>query len=315
MKKENTFMNWKRNMEPIDFSVKHNILIANDEDRSIVHPMDEPYFTSTQITPHTWKVYSCGDFTYVVEGENETLVIDSGYGCGNIREYCQSLTKNPIHFIANTHHHFDHTANNYLFDAAYMSAYTYENRSIPFPSFAGLEFPRDYPTVIIDEGYVFDLGGRKLETFAFANHAQGSLGWLDRKERIFFTGDEFMPSRHGCNYSVAHSLAMYKKLLDHKDEFDICCGGFGIVEKDDIIKGYNALKRVLECHEEEWETMQPRPHSDKPLPDLNDNVTVLRQMPRPWDMPKMGAGPDAAYKRNYTLDGFGVTFDIRHIYE
>lgn len=44
-----------------------------------------------------------------------------GYGAGDIRAYCQTLTKKPLSKIANTHHHFDHTANNSYFDLAYMS--------------------------------------------------------------------------------------------------------------------------------------------------------------------------------------------------
>jgi len=308
-------MNWKKGMQPIDFSSKHHILLANDEDQSIVHPMDEPYFTSEQIAPGTWKVYSCGDYTYVVEGEDETLVIDSGYGCGDIRAYCQSLTKKPVYRIANTHNHFDHTANNYLFDAAYMSQQTYEKRTMPFPSFCGLDFPRDYPVVIIDEGYVIDLGGRQLETFAFCNHAPGSLGWLDRKERIFFVGDEFVASTYGVRYSVAHAVAMYQKLMDHIDEFDICCGGSGVFDKEDVIRGYNTLKRVLENHPEEWKEFTPFYPKEEPLPSIDEPATILRREPRPWDKPRFRPNPDDVYKRNFILDGFEVSFDVRHIYE
>ena len=308
-------MNWKKNMKPVDFSIRHNIMLSHDRDISNVLPMDEPFFEARKLAEGTWQVFSCGDFTYVVEGQEETLVIDSGYGCGNIREFCQGLTDKPVYRIANTHDHVDHTANNYLFDAAYMSRETYEKRSLPFPSFAGIDFPRDYPTVIIEEGYLFDLGGRILETFAFKGHAAGSLGWLDRKERMFFTGDEFVPDYYHCRYSVAHGVAMYQKLIDHLDEFDFCCGGAGLVSREDIVKGYKALLRVLEHHEEEWDSYESRFAGEEQLPELTDSVTVLRQAPRPWDKPRFRPNPDDVYKRNFTLDGFTVSFHIRHIYE
>ncbi len=106
---------------------------------------------------------SDGDYFYLVEGDEEALVIDSGYGCGNVREYCQSLTEKPVRYIANTHDHFDHTANNVYFDCAFMAAESVPLATRPFPSFAGIDFPRDYKIEVIDEGYVFHLGNRDLE--------------------------------------------------------------------------------------------------------------------------------------------------------
>jgi hypothetical protein len=137
----------------IDFSSKHDILIRS-EDGSLT-PMDVPYFKPTLVAPGTWQILSDGDYTYLVEGDAEALVIDSGYGAGNIREYCQSLTKKPVKNIVNTHDHFDHTANNSYFERAYMSAETKRKATIPFPSFEGINFPRDYPVEVIGDGYKF----------------------------------------------------------------------------------------------------------------------------------------------------------------
>ncbi|MCD8124032.1 MAG: MBL fold metallo-hydrolase, partial [Lachnospiraceae bacterium] len=102
----------------IDFSCKHDILIR-DEDGTL-RPMDEPYFESEKVADGTWRILSDGDYSYLVEGENEAAVIDSGYGCGNLREYCQTLTDKPVKIIFNTHDHFDHTANNSYFECAYI---------------------------------------------------------------------------------------------------------------------------------------------------------------------------------------------------
>ena len=147
----------------IDFSCKKDIFLE-DEDGLIV-PMSEPYFRSKLIAPGTWQVLSDGDYSYLLEGDDEALLIDSGYGAGDIRAYCQTLTKKPLSKIANTHDHFDHTANNSYFDLAYMSAETKPLATIPFPSFAGIDFPRDYPVQIVGDGDVIPLKGRELLVF------------------------------------------------------------------------------------------------------------------------------------------------------
>ena len=90
----------------VDWSCKHSILLQNDD--GSFSPMDEPYFRSELVAPGTWKVLSAGDYSYLVEGENEAVSIDTGYGAGNIRRYLQSLTDKPVKNVINTHSHFDH---------------------------------------------------------------------------------------------------------------------------------------------------------------------------------------------------------------
>lgn len=74
----------------IDFSSKHDIWLEDDE--GDLRRMDEPYFKSWLIAPGTWQILSDGDYSYLAEGDDEAIMIDSGYGAGNIREYAQSLT-------------------------------------------------------------------------------------------------------------------------------------------------------------------------------------------------------------------------------
>lgn len=100
-------------MKELDWSCKENILIKGFDGRLI--PMSEPYFESRQIAPGTWQILSSGDYSYLLAGEGQGLLIDSGYGAGNIREYCEKLCGLPVPWIANTHEHFDHTANNCYF--------------------------------------------------------------------------------------------------------------------------------------------------------------------------------------------------------
>src|SRR5580692_10642992 len=113
----------------IDFSSRHNILIRSQD--GTLTPMDVPHYNSTLIAPGTWQILSDGDYSYLIEGDNEALAIDSTYGAGNIREYMETLTRKPVRYVANTHDHFDHTADDSYFDRAFMSAFTKTKATIP----------------------------------------------------------------------------------------------------------------------------------------------------------------------------------------
>lgn len=292
----------------IDFSARHDVMIKNDD--GSLTPMDVPYFTSTLIAPGTWQILSDGDYLYLVEGDNEALVIDSGYGAGNIREYCQSLTKKPIKNIVNTHYHFDHTANNAYFDAAYMSAETKAKATIPYPSFAGINFPRDYPVVIIGEGYKFQLGNRELEVFEIPNHTEGGIALLDRRERILFSGDEIMKvDSASVNCSIAQFERNMSKLAAHRSEFDRCCGGPGIVDASAIDNLLAAAQYIL-SGQGTPEKVQPRAEQAQTPADSSAQKIYVRQRVRPEDR---GASATNEYLVKMTYASCTLTYDSRHI--
>ena len=269
----------------IDFSSKHNVLIRNDD--GTLQPMDKPYYRSKLIAPGTWQIESDGDFSYLIEGDNEALAIDTGYGAGNIRDYLQTLTNKPVRYVANTHDHFDHTANNAYFDRAYMSAKTAEKATIPFPSFAGINFPTDYPHVIVSDGYRFQLGNREIEVLVIPNHTAGGTAYLDRKQRIMFIGDEIFDGAQPLNVSVAAFAANMRKLAAHRGEFDRTAGGPGIFDAANIDKYLAAAEAVLAG--KEGEAPAPRPPGAGPGPGAapppgpNGEVVYLRRMVRAPD--------------------------------
>ena len=274
-------------------------------------PMDEPYFVSEKVAPGTWKNLSDGDYFYLVEGDNEALVIDSGYGCGNVREYLQTLTDKPVKNIANTHDHFDHTANNAYFDCAFMSAETKPLSTIPFKSFEGIDFPKDYKIQVINEGYIFDLGNRDLEAFKIPDHAVGSLVFLDKKERILFSGDELgMPMGKSLNGSVERFAGYMEKLIVHRHEFDTICSGFGILNADLINKYLENVRYILAGNEGEA--------YDKPLflkyPELTDQIIYRRRMPRQCDMPKNQDKETQKHMRVMEYAGCRIIYDVRKIH-
>jgi glyoxylase-like metal-dependent hydrolase (beta-lactamase superfamily II) len=297
-------------MKNIDFSCKHDILIEN-EDGSLL-PMDEPYFASEKIAPGTWKILSDGDYFYLVEGDNEALVIDSGYGCGNVREYLQSLTVKPVKNIANTHDHFDHTANNAYFDCAFMSAETEPLRTIPFKSFEGIEFPRDYKVQVIDEGYEFHLGNRDLVTFKIPDHAVGSLAFLDRKERILFSGDEIgMPMGKKLNGSVEIFANYMEKLSLYRHEFDVICAGFGVLDASIVDRYLKNVRHILAGNE----GMQYEKPVFPRTPLSASRTIYKRRLPHPCDLPKEFYEEADRNLRVMEYADCRIIYDIRKIHD
>ncbi len=288
----------------IDFSSHHNVLIRNED--GTTQPMDEPFFQAEQIAPGTWRILSDGDYSYLLEGGDEALAIDSGYGCGNIREFCQSLTDKPVRRIANTHDHFDHTANNSYFECAYMSAATLELATRPFPSFRGIDFPRDYPVKVIDEGHMFHLGGRDVETYAVHNHAAGSLLFLDTRERILFSGDELIPGFFAIKTPLDNVTTLLTKFQQLEKRCDRIFGGAGEVEKGLAGRYLAAVRYLMGGHWDEGVPMPPRPRWELPK---DGPIVFDRRAARPCDMPP--PGEDAPYQRALNYQGLMIIYDIR----
>lgn len=227
----------------IDFSCKHHILIRNPD--GTYSPMDEPYFRAAQLAPGTWQITSSGDYSYLLAGEKEAVAVDTGYGAGDLRAFLQTLTDVPVKNAFNTHSHFDHSANNSYFEKTYMAAAAIPYVTIPYASFAGIEFPRNYQKCAVSEGFVYDLGGRTLEVFDIPDHTADGIALLDRKGRLLVTGDEFMPMGKTLNVSVAVFHGYTEKLLAHRSEFDRLLAGVGVLDAS-LLDDYHACaEKVL----------------------------------------------------------------------
>lgn len=230
-------------VKSIEFSSRHDVLIRNFD--GTLSRMDEPWYQAKMIAPGTWQLMSDGDFMYLVEGDSEALMIDAGYGVGNIREFAQGLTKKPLRYVANTHLHFDHTANDGYFDKAFMSQGTKDGLPMPSATFTGVNFPRNYPIEVIGDGYTFHLGNRDLEAILLGNHTPGGTAYLDRKQRILFVGDEIMAQQGiAIHLTVAQFEKLMEKLAAHRKEFDTLCAGWEMMDATWVDK-YLALSQYI----------------------------------------------------------------------
>lgn len=140
-----------------------------------------------QIDKHTWhgNGHLCyNESIYIVEGEKAALLIDMGTKVDDLDKIVAGITSKPIIAVA-THVHPDHTGSaiNY-FDELYINAGD-------TPSVARMM--RGYKGTIkyLEDGQVFDLGGREIEVMFTPGHTPGSTTFFDKKAGYGFSGDAF----------------------------------------------------------------------------------------------------------------------------
>lgn len=191
-------------------------------------------------------VYAINEFgldaMYVVCGEREALVIDTGMGYCDFRAIVEGLTKLPYRVVL-THGHVDHAGGMDQFDEVYLHpldqcaarAITLEQRDRSGAQMHGREGDADVwsygpenirpwekqPRFLdLYDGQTFPLGGRCVTTVFTPGHSAGSCCFIDDKSRILFSGD-------ACNVSLMLSTGYISQELEglynlkrHQAEFD-----------------------------------------------------------------------------------------------
>ena len=309
-----------------DFSCKSNIFLEDENGNRT--PMSQPYYRCTEIAPDTWQILSDGDFSYLLKGaDGDAILIDTGYGAGNIRKYCAGILGYDVPRAVNTHHHFDHTALDGQFDLVYMGAESVPLATRPFPSFDGIEFSRDYKVQVVGDGDIIPLKGRDLLVFRMPDHAAGSIVLLDRSNRLLFTGDEYgMPFGKPINTTVENWAKLSEKLLSFRKDYDAVWGGNGLTDPDIVQKLYENCLAIMNGAEGE-------PKEDPPFNNWQENdeqghIIWKRKLPHPGDGPKnQKKGSDGAMKsvmwtdhpiitkRIYGEAPCAIVYDINRVFD
>lgn len=139
-------------------------------------------FKTQVIADGVWHIEdSRGGVMYLVAGQERALLIDTGWGTGDLPRLVATLTPLPV-LVVNTHGHRDHTSGNGQFPQVYI-----HTRDLSLAQESGARL------VAIYDGYRFDLGGRDIRVIGVPGHTPGSIGLLDRQARILFSGDSPRP--------------------------------------------------------------------------------------------------------------------------
>ena len=199
---------------------------------------NEDWFNLKEINDGIWAISDkTGANCYLVEGKTKSLLIDTGWGLGNLAELVQSLTSLPVNVVF-THGHPDHVNGAYQFSDLYITPkdekllnmfYIKETRQhilnrfkdvLP-PNFSKSDWVNAKITdpSLISENYIFDLGNRKLKVIECPGHTPGSICLLDAKDKILFSGDTILAKPVLMNLETSLPLNIYLMSINHINKF------------------------------------------------------------------------------------------------
>ena len=182
--------------------------------------INDKWFDVYEVFEDIYALYEPGNFqeviSYLILGANRALLFDTGMGIGDIKTAVEKLTKLPV-TVLNSHSHFDHIGNNYKFEDGYIldtapSRYRMEN-GLAHPMVAEYvsddscvrELPEGFEAdkyeikpcpqwKYIQDGTVFDLGGKILTAYSAPGHSPDSIVLDYAEKKILFTGDTYYPA-------------------------------------------------------------------------------------------------------------------------
>ncbi|MDL2232968.1 MBL fold metallo-hydrolase [Ruminococcaceae bacterium OttesenSCG-928-L11] len=201
--------------------------------------MSHPVFTKRLIQKGTWVISGEGCERYLLEGDDEAIMIDSGNSTHDIRAFASTLTDLPLTKVINTHSHFDHTGGNGFFETAITTVGVARSAKNTMSS-RRENYPMDYPFTHVKDGDIIPLAGRPLHIIGLNCHSPDDIAVLDPTGRLLFTGDEVEAGQvlllpgyaeqpgqiHAAPAgSVETCLNAMRKLKSFGDQFDALCPG------------------------------------------------------------------------------------------
>ncbi len=181
-------------------------------------PVSNPWFEVYQVVPRVFAIYEPHQaeetISYLIVGEKQALLFDTGMGISDLRKLIAQLTAVPI-VVLNSHTHNDHVGDNWQFETVYGmdTDFTRANAKgsrqdaqdelgpgmicgdLPkgFDSRSYATRPWKISRFLHDHDRI-DLGGRTLEVLATPGHTPDAICLLDRAHGLLFTGDTYYPA-------------------------------------------------------------------------------------------------------------------------
>lgn len=279
----------------------------------------EGYFEIIPIKENVYHIYEPGDVgSTLVIGEEQALLVDTGYGFADIRKVVENLTDKPL-LVVNTHGHTDHSGGNRYFEKVWMhpaDLSTYEDYQIhqkPLITarFEGIRkaagkknvWPDDFDRMAwyeagtkeflwLEHGQCFELGpDHKVEVILIPGHTVGSVMLFDWKHHILFPGDD-----------LDYSLWMHFNTSAHLYEYK---------ERLEILKNY-PIEGILPAHKRRLLT----PWILQQMPKTIENLSVEKS--RRFFHPRTGE-PGYLYREHFNnsspdgIDTIYITFQSEKI--
>lgn len=180
----------------------------------------DPIFPYGKILKFRDNVYSIfeksfdghGDpWMHLIIGPEKAMLIDTGFGVGDLRGLVEKLSGGKPLIVVNTHPHLDHCYGNCQFEKVYCHKFAVRDlekqnehmwdhlmdengkgKWIPFDRSEIVPFKK-YEIEACENGTIFDLGdGYEVEAVFMPGHDPGHFCFLDKKDRILYGGDSLL---------------------------------------------------------------------------------------------------------------------------
>ncbi len=188
-----------------------------------------------------WAIEEGGVRSFLIDGGDKALLIDSGFGKGDLRAFVETLTKGRITLV-NTHADGDHLGCNHQFKEAYMHPAEMDRY------YYGKE--RSCAAKALWEGEKLCFGAFCFEVVLIPGHTPGSIALLDRSRRILISGDSVQSGAvymFGPGRNLPAFVQSMEKLQGLRDFFDIVLPshGEGTVPAAQVEYMLNGAKELL----------------------------------------------------------------------
>lgn len=198
----------------------------------------------SELEEHVWVVETSDNTTmYIIEGEEKSMLIDTGTKCDKLDEIVCKITTKPLYVVL-THFHPDHAGNIQYFDKIYM-----HKADTPLISMMNIAYKGEIG--FVEDGDVFDLGGKKINVVFTPGHTPGSIVLVDTQAGSCYTGDAFGSGMVWLQLEPYTPMSTYiesckkmEQIMEDKNITRIYCGHYPYVKKA-FDKSYIVDMRLL----------------------------------------------------------------------
>lgn len=170
-----------------------------------------------KISEHFWSIEEEGVRSFLFEGDEKAMLVDTGFGTLPLRKMTAELTDLPV-FLVNTHTDKDHTGCNRDFKPASMHPSEMEHYKNSLPEGCSMHEVRP-----LWEGDLIDLGFWKFEVILTPGHTPGSIMLLEREKRMLISGDTIQDGDiflFGAGRNIQAFQGSLKKIAAMSEAFD-----------------------------------------------------------------------------------------------